>query len=90
MDPESIQAPTEEPVVETEPTQEPVTPTEPQEPAQPAEPELYELPDGRKVDAETLSKECFEQERSRLFSPSYLTEAPTFAKTLLTTPSSFA
>ena len=50
---ESIQAQTEEPVVETEPTQEPVTPTEPQEPAQPAEPELYELPDGKKDDADT-------------------------------------
>lgn len=39
---------------EETPTEEPVTPTEtPEEPVA----ELYELPDGRKVDAETLSKE---------------------------------
>lgn len=43
-------APTE-PVAPTEPT-EPVATTEPA-----AEPELYELPDGRKVDAATLTKE---------------------------------
>lgn len=37
----------------------PATPTEPTEPAKPAEPavELFDLPDGRKVDASTLSKE---------------------------------
>lgn len=75
MDPESIQAPTEEPVVETEPTVEPVTPTEPQEPAQPAEPELYELPDGRKVDADTLSKEWKEN-----FYPEYTRKSQELAQ----------
>lgn len=30
---------------------------EPAQPAEPTEPELFELPDGRKVDADTLSKE---------------------------------
>lgn len=75
MDPESIQAPTEEPVVETEPTIEPVTPTEPQEPVQPTEPELYELPDGRKVDAETLSKEWKEN-----FYPEYTRKSQELAQ----------
>lgn len=75
MDPESIQAPTEEPVVETEPIVEPVTPTEPQEPAQPAEPELYELPDGRKVDADTLSKEWKEN-----FYPEYTRKSQELAQ----------
>lgn len=40
----------------SEPT-EPVAPAEPTEPVATTEPELYELPDGRKVDAETLSRE---------------------------------
>lgn len=75
MDPESIQAPNEEPVVETEPTIEPVTPTEPQEPVQPTEPELYELPDGRKVDAETLSKEWKEN-----FYPEYTRKSQELAQ----------
>ena len=75
MDPESIQAPSEEPVVETEPTIEPVTPTEPQEPVQPTEPELYELPDGRKVDAETLSKEWKEN-----FYPEYTRKSQELAQ----------
>ena len=75
MDPESIQAPTEEPVVETESTVEPVTPTEPQEPVQPTEPELYELPDGRKVDAETLSKEWKEN-----FYPEYTRKSQELAQ----------
>lgn len=35
----------------------PVVPAEPTEPAQPAASELFELPDGRKVDGETLAKE---------------------------------
>ncbi len=39
----------------SEPT--PATEATPQEPAQPAEPVLYDLPDGRKVDAETLAAE---------------------------------
>lgn len=75
MDPESIQAPSEEPVVETEPTIEPVTPTEPQEPVQPTEPELYELPDGRKVDANTLSKEWKEN-----FYPEYTRKSQELAQ----------
>lgn len=75
MDPESIQAPSEEPVVETEPTIEPVTPTEPQESVQPTEPTLYELPDGRKVDAETLSKEWKEN-----FYPEYTRKSQELAQ----------
>lgn len=81
MDTESIQAPSEEPVVETEPTIEPVTPTEPQEPAQPAEPELYELPDGRKVDADTLSKEWKEN-----FYPEYTRKSQELAQVRQATP----
>lgn len=50
METEEVIAPSVE--TPSEPT-EPVVPTEPTEP----EPELYELPDGRKVDAGTLSKE---------------------------------
>ncbi len=48
-----VDAPSEQPSVETPPAEEPVVP-----PAPLAEPEasLYELPDGRKVDAETLTK----------------------------------
>lgn len=43
----------------SEPALDPVVPTEPTEPVTPTavEPELFELPDGRKVDAPTLSKE---------------------------------
>lgn len=43
----------------SEPVLETAVPTEPTEPVTPTavEPELYELPDGRKVDAPTLSKE---------------------------------
>jgi hypothetical protein len=60
MEEESLGMPAEEstPVMEDQPTGEPeVAPTE--EPAEPAEPEevLYDLPDGRKVDGETLAKE---------------------------------
>lgn len=50
METEEVIAPSVE--TPSEPT-EPVVPTEPTE----SEPELYELPDGRKVDAGTLSKE---------------------------------
>lgn len=68
MEPESIAvAPSEEQgnvSIETEPEVEPAEETTPVEPTEkvtetPAEPvaELYELPDGRKVDAATLSKE---------------------------------
>lgn len=43
----------------SEPTQDPVTPaaTEPVTPTEPATPELYELPDGRKVDGATVASE---------------------------------
>jgi len=79
MDPESIQAPSEEPVVETEPTIEPVVPTEQEEPVvpptEPAEPELFELPDGRKVDADTLTKEWKEN-----FYPEYTRKSQELAQ----------
>jgi len=55
-----------------EPT--PVTPTEPTEPVATTEPELYELPDGRKVDAETLSKEWKEN-----FYPDYTRKSQALA-----------
>lgn len=43
----------------SEPTETPVAPADDQTPVEPTEPEveLYELPDGRKVDADTLQKE---------------------------------
>lgn len=50
---EAPSVPTEKPEVPTEVKEEPVTPTEPT----PAEAELFELPDGRKVDAATLAVE---------------------------------
>lgn len=51
------EAPSEQPVVETPAEAGAETTEQPAEPAEPAEPELFELPDGRKVDAETLSRE---------------------------------
>lgn len=55
----------------------PAAPAEPTEPAQPAEPEaeLYELPDGRKVDAGTLSREWKEN-----FYPDYTRKSQELAK----------
>lgn len=52
-------------------------PAEPVEPVQPTEPvqELYELPDGRKVDAETLSKEWKEN-----FYPEYTRKSQELAQ----------
>lgn len=52
-------------------------PTDPKEPAAPAatEPELFELPDGRKVDAETLAKEWKEN-----FMPDYTRKSQELAK----------
>lgn len=50
------------------------TPAEPVEPVKPTEPELYELPDGRKVDAETLSKEWKEN-----FYPDYTRKSQALA-----------
>lgn len=86
MDPESIAvAPSEEQgnlSVETE-TPEPTEPTEPETPAATEEPvtpteepkeELYELPDGRKVDAETLTKEWKEN-----FLPDYTRKSQALA-----------
>lgn len=85
MDPESMSvAPSEEQgnvSVETE-TPEPAEPTESEVPAEavepetPAEPvaELFELPDGRKVDAETLSKEWKEN-----FYPDYTRKSQALA-----------
>ena len=56
---------------------EPVTPAEEGEPAAPAEPEveLFELPDGRKVDSETLAKEWKEN-----FMPDYTKKSQELAK----------
>lgn len=70
-------------IVETEPTlEQPVTPTEPQEPTTPVEPEveLYELPDGRKVDAQTLTKEWKEN-----FYPEYTRKSQELAQVKQTT-----
>lgn len=57
------------PVAPTEPPAPVVPPTDP-----PAEPELYELPDGRKVDAVTLSKEWKEN-----FYPDYTRKSQALA-----------
>lgn len=55
----------------------PATPTEPTEPAMPAAPEaeLFELPDGRKVDGVTLTKEWKEN-----FLPDYTKKSQTLAE----------
>lgn len=45
------------PAPSPQPAATPATPAAPTEPATPAEAPLFELPDGRKVDAETLTKE---------------------------------
>lgn len=76
---ESISVPDSDPtMVETpsEPT-ETVTPTEPTEPIAPVEPEaeLFELPDGRKVDGVTLTKEWKEN-----FLPDYTKKSQTLAE----------
>lgn len=60
------EAPSEQPKPETPPVV---------EPAKPAEPELFELPDGRKVDAVTLSKEWKEN-----FYPDYTRKSQELAK----------
>lgn len=75
MENESIEVVTSESTPETpsEPTST-ETPAEPVEPAKTAEPELYELPDGRKVDAETLSKEWKEN-----FYPDYTRKSQALA-----------
>lgn len=62
------EAPKVEPVAP--PKEETVPPTDP-----PAEPELFELPDGRKVDASTLSKEWKEN-----FYPEYTRKSQELAK----------
>jgi len=60
-----------------QPTPAPASPAEPVEPAAPAEPvvELFELPDGRKVDAATLSTEWKEK-----FMPDYTRKSQELAK----------
>lgn len=79
MDPETMDVapsedngntPAEGVVVETPSEPEPV-----KEEAAPVEPELYELPDGRKVDAATLSKEWKEN-----FMPDYTKKSQELAK----------
>jgi len=77
---EMIVANSESTMVETpsEPTT-PETPAEPKEttePVVPAEPELFELPDGRKVDGVTLAKEWKEN-----FLPDYTRKSQELAKT---------
>lgn len=54
-----------------------IAPTDPKEPVAPTEPEaeLFELPDGRKVDAETLAKEWKEN-----FMPDYTRKSQELAK----------
>lgn len=80
-EPESIEATPSDTEVTPEVTpSEPATtetPAEPTEPAAPAEPtaELFELPDGRKVDAITLSKEWKEN-----FYPDYTRKSQELAK----------
>lgn len=60
-----------------EPTETPASPAEPVEPAAPAEPvvELFELPDGRKVDAATLATEWKEN-----FMPEFTRKSQELAK----------
>lgn len=87
---ESVEAvPSEESIMQDAPS-EPTAPVVPpvEEPTAPVEPEaeLFELPDGRKVDAETLSKEWKEnfypdytrksQELAKAKTPENLPEAP--------------
>ena len=81
MPEETMDVPYSDPTVETPSTEtpEPVVPTEPTEPETAAEPstpevELFELPDGRKVDAETLSKEWKEN-----FYPDYTRKSQALA-----------
>ncbi len=60
---------------EPTPTATPAEPTEPVQPAEPTkEPELFELPDGRKVDAATLTKEWKEN-----FLPDYTRKSQALA-----------
>jgi len=56
------------------PEPKPDAPAENGEPAQPAEPQLFELPDGRKVDAETLTREWKEN-----FLPDYTRKSQALA-----------
>lgn len=71
---ESGNVPAEAPKAELK-AETPVTPTAPTEPVTPAEPELFELPDGRKVDANTLTKEWKEN-----FLPDYTRKSQELAK----------
>lgn len=61
------ETPSEQPIAEN--------PAEKVETAQPAEPEMYELPDGRKVDGATLSKEWKEN-----FLPEFTRKSQTLAE----------
>ncbi len=70
----SVETETPEVVAEPEATQETETPAEVVETETPTEPELYELPDGRKVDAATLSKEWKEN-----FYPDYTRKSQALA-----------
>lgn len=69
--------PAEAPSVElkVETPENPAAPAEMNTPAKPAEPELFELPDGRKVDATTLTKEWKEN-----FLPDYTRKSQDLAR----------
>ncbi len=54
---ENGNVPAEAPSQPTDPAPAPAEPTEPETPSVPTETELYDLPDGRKVDAATLATE---------------------------------
>lgn len=70
----NISVETEPSEVVAEPVETPETPAEVVETVTPTEPELYELPDGRKVDAQTLTKEWKEN-----FLPDYTKKSQALA-----------
>lgn len=67
--------PVDAPVAPNDPPQEPVAPAEPVAAPTSAESELFELPDGRKVDAATLTKEWKEN-----FLPDYTRKSQALAE----------
>ncbi len=67
-----VDAPIEQPVEPVTPAEEP---KEAAQPAEPTEPHLFELPDGRKVDGETLAKEWKEN-----FLPEFTRKSQTLAE----------
>lgn len=67
-----LEAPSEQPIGPVIPAEEP---KEAVQPAEPVEPQLFELPDGRKVDGTTLQKEWKEN-----FLPDYTRKSQTLAE----------